>query len=819
MEKVSMVDLVLSKEYVVTQSSIEEVVEEIRSGFDKGYESNRIEVNTKNYRIVKKSFEDSIEKEEDIKKKNQLKKQLVDIKNRDFKAVIVGALFNNPNSRKADNISQITGLYSIDFDHVDNLEHYMELLTNDQHTLVAYISPSGNGIKMFVRFKKDYIDDIKKNITYTKEQVFQYLKKYYFDNYGLVVDEQTKDINRCSFICHDPNVKYNPSAVTFDIQPDLTKLKITKKFIDTKQVKIDVVDRIYEILFTNNIELKDFLAKSFNNDGNNYNNWILFGWFLCSIYKYDNQIISQFHKFSQLDINDYNVDGCEKQIYSLISSFNDESKNYKLYLYMLVKYAKDRLGLELSNEENKVIKVEQNFIRDWFNENIKVKIDEITGVKSITFSFKDSIDDINWVDEQITDYVLNSVYTITKSIFQGITKTDIIAYLFNGNIGKTNTFLDYLESIKTEDNKYINEFIDWLVIKDPLPDVSMKDMYIKNWILGTFSNVFEEDNRYKRFLVIKGAQDVGKTTLVRNILLKNFRKYMTQDFHFSSFSDNKDDLMKLRKYPFIFDDELKASNNRSMETIKKISSQDSISYRDPYGTETNSHKVVSSFIACTNEDEMFSDLTGGVRFLVLELSGVIMYDEYYKKFTNEYMDKVWGFMYNEYKKGERWYKGKYEIDHKLHNLVAETNRIINIDEIYLRDCVKKDPDNIMTIPSILEIMKDIYPSHNFTSGYRNINISKILKKIGIERKRTEKGFSYYCRISNIDDVKNIIKKDDDNVVKRFFPNGEELVFKGYTTDKLNDGNNEEVSKIWYDKRQKNNLEEKINEKMKKGFGG
>jgi hypothetical protein len=815
MEKVSMVDLVLSKEYVVTQSSIEEVVEEIRTGIDKHYESDRIKQKTISYRLIKESFEEAIEKELDVKKKNQLKKQLVDIKNKDFKAVIVGTLFNNPNSRKADNISQITGLYSVDFDNVDDIQDKLNNLNTDKHTLVSYISPSGKGIKMFVSYKKDYIDDIKKGVKFAKEQVFEYLKKYYYQNYSLEIDEQTKDINRCSFVCWDPNVKYNPSAVTFDIEPDLTKLKIKKKFIDTKQVRIDVVDRIYNILHSNNIELKEFLSKAFNNDGNNYNNWILFGWFLCSIYKEDDNVKSEFHKFSQLDVNDYNEDGCEKQILSLISSFDEESKNYKLYLYMLVKYAKDRLGLELSNDENKIIRVENNFIRDWFYENIKVKVDSITGMKSISFSFKDNIDDINWVDEQITDYILNSVYIITKSIFQGITKSDISAYLYNGNIGKTNTFLDYLESIRTDDDKYINELIDWLVISDPLPDVSMKHMYIKNWILGTFSNVFEED-RYKRFLVIKGAQDVGKTNFVRNILLKNFKNYMTQDFHFSSFSENKDDLMKLRKYPFIFDDELKASNNRSMETIKKISSQDSISYRDPYGTETNSHKVISSFIACTNEDEMFNDLTGGVRFLVLELTGLIMYDDYHHKFTNEYMDKVWGFMYNEFKKGERWNKGKYEINHKLHNLVAETNRIINLDEIYLRDCVKPDPNKLMSIPSILERMKELYPSHNFSGGYRNINISKILNKLGIMRKRNEKGFSYYCRISNIDDVETILMEDEE--VKRFFPNGEEVVFKGFKeSEDLTDVKNEEVSNLWLGKQQCNDLEENIKRKMKKGF--
>ncbi len=147
-------------------------------------------------------------------------------------------------SRKADDIYSYSGIVSIDLDDIDTAaatapapaaapsSHQLYPLPSDlsdgahQHidTLkrilfedhflkpaFIFISPSGNGLKLFIRIKNadsSYHGDY-----------FTAISLYLFQHYNLTADPACRDIVRACFLCHDPEAFYSGSG--FVLSDDL----------------------------------------------------------------------------------------------------------------------------------------------------------------------------------------------------------------------------------------------------------------------------------------------------------------------------------------------------------------------------------------------------------------------------------------------------------------------------------------------------------------------------------------------------------------------------------------------------------------------
>lgn len=98
-----------------------------------------------------------------------------------------------------------------DLDHIpaDKLEETKNLLATDPHTVLAFISPSGLGIKVLVRViagKEDHAT------------AFHDVCHYFDQLTGLEGDPTGKDLARLCFYSYDPKACYNPQAKPFELQ-------------------------------------------------------------------------------------------------------------------------------------------------------------------------------------------------------------------------------------------------------------------------------------------------------------------------------------------------------------------------------------------------------------------------------------------------------------------------------------------------------------------------------------------------------------------------------------------------------------------------
>lgn len=96
-----------------------------------------------------------------------------------------------------------SGLLTVDFDHVEDLDLLKEHLLKDEYfeTELMFLSPSGDGLKWVVPI------DLTKA---THQDYFKSISNYILHTYQIKIDPSGKDISRACFLPHDAGIYINP---------------------------------------------------------------------------------------------------------------------------------------------------------------------------------------------------------------------------------------------------------------------------------------------------------------------------------------------------------------------------------------------------------------------------------------------------------------------------------------------------------------------------------------------------------------------------------------------------------------------------------
>ncbi|MBR4997600.1 MAG: hypothetical protein IKY84_07050, partial [Bacteroidaceae bacterium] len=160
----------------------------------------------------------------------------------------VAVLFSGGKQQK--HIVAYTGLSIVDLDHIpkENIPSVLEKVRGDEHTLLAYTTISGEGVRVLTRYEAPLLSPQPKvdarrgqsqggkiptamtgplpigggweGAAFYK-QAFLTINEYYKRLTGCDYDEKCKNATRISGMAHDPEVYYNPDAVTIVV--DTTK--------------------------------------------------------------------------------------------------------------------------------------------------------------------------------------------------------------------------------------------------------------------------------------------------------------------------------------------------------------------------------------------------------------------------------------------------------------------------------------------------------------------------------------------------------------------------------------------------------------------
>ena len=136
----------------------------------------------------------------------------------------VCAVFNPP-YRKTENFAYAE-YFVLDLDHIsageNSLKSVRESVQKDPHVLLAFTSPSGDGLKLMFKLKERCWDSGIYSLFY-KAFSRSFAARH---NLSGIIDSRTSDVCRACFISIDPEVYFNPQAEPVD----------TKDYLDTDDV-------------------------------------------------------------------------------------------------------------------------------------------------------------------------------------------------------------------------------------------------------------------------------------------------------------------------------------------------------------------------------------------------------------------------------------------------------------------------------------------------------------------------------------------------------------------------------------------------------
>lgn len=112
--------------------------------------------------------------------------------------------------RQTANIKALSGLMCFDFDHIDNPEPLKDKLSKEESIQLIFTSPGGEGLKVV-------LTDPMECDTY--EDQYKVLAQYFLKKYNLIADN-TSDISRACFLCHDPKAWLRSKQPYFETLKD-----------------------------------------------------------------------------------------------------------------------------------------------------------------------------------------------------------------------------------------------------------------------------------------------------------------------------------------------------------------------------------------------------------------------------------------------------------------------------------------------------------------------------------------------------------------------------------------------------------------------
>jgi predicted P-loop ATPase len=600
-------------------------------------------------------------------------------------AVTISGLF--PENRKISEMQKHSGFICIDCDFKDNEDILTKIssLQKDEYINAIHKSVSGKGIALYFKIKAN------KHI-----ESFQAISDYLANEYKIIIDQACKDVSRLRFISYDPEIYVNQKSKTWST------------FIDKKNI---IPDNFNPVFDENDIS---FCIKQIKDKGidltSNYADWIKIGFAFVNEFK--NSGRDYFHAVSS-NYAHYSHEKTNKKYDSLLKSNNSgitigtffhlckqngiaikTEKTKKIENIAKVRRksigknggCKDEITARLDTEKylqnfenihpddaknilDKVFSLDAKALNEKTEESELLQVIEFINSLDVKYNEVTKKTEIN--GEDITDYMLNSVYITSKEVFQKtkISKELIGTILESDRIKSYNPFFDFIEKnshIKGEGTML--RLIDAFTLKDENYQEITKE-YILKWLISIIASIHGTYSLLT--LVLIGDQGTNKTNFFRWLLPAELQKYYAEQ----KLDEGKDSEILMSEKLIIIDDEFGGKSKKEATKFKEISSKDKITHRKAYGRYTQDFKRIAVLGGTSNEIEIIVDYTGNRRILPVHIQNIDMNKLREIDNTELFME-----MYHTWKKlGDKaWMLTKADIERL--DIVSKDNQEKTIEE-------------------------------------------------------------------------------------------------------------------------------------------
>ena len=650
----------------------------------------------------------------------------------------VPCLFEGGKGRS--NIRQLTGMSLVDFDHAIGSEERgvkseesisdgewkafvakeLNILKRkaiaDPHTLLCYITMSGNGLRVIFTYEiapefsgvpKDE-EEVKKFEAYY-QQAFYAGNAYYEKLLGTKADMQCKNITRLSGLAHDPEVFLRPQS---EVIPFTAEEISTAATAYVKQSKEDKQMQRIQTYFDTLIAPQLAKAKIEFRSGS-HNDYVMRVGYKLAERRFSKKVALRWamQKFGK-DYSD-----TEQVINSCFANASPRGKQG---------------GGGDNRGDSKTATVEE--IKSFLDGHISLRFNEITSRVEYKIP-ADNTDTHRFMP--VNDRIVNSLWSQMSTITR-VNIQDMYRVIESDYVPVFNPFKEYLNNLsKPGEQDYIRELAQTVRVKGGEQEQKLWHLYLKKWLVGMVASWISEDVVNNVILVLIGEQGAYKTTWFNYLLPPPLKQYFYTKTNANRMS--KDDILTLAQYALVCCEELDTMRPAELNQLKAAVTMPSIDERAAYAHYHEHRKHIASFCGTGNNTQFLSDPTGNRRWLPFEVESILSPREHPFHYEGIYAQAL-----SLYTSGFQYWFTKEEIQElNRHNKQFETPHLEHeLVDLYFRRPIDSELGEFISVARALQMI-----SNGISQKLSAVNVGRAFSDLGFKRVRTNssRGFIVVCR--------------------------------------------------------------------------
>ena len=638
----------------------------------------------------------------------------------------VPCLFEGGKGRS--NIRQLTGMSLVDFDHVfptdgtadkadtTALHELKAKIIADPHTLMSYITMSGNGLRIIFTYEiapefsgvpKDE-EEVKKFEAYY-QQAFYAGNAYYEKLLGAKADMQCKNITRLSGLAHDPEVFLRPQS---EVIPFTAEEISTAATAYVKQSKEDKQMQRIQTYFDTLIAPQLAKAKIEFRSGS-HNDYVMRVGYKLAERRFSKKVALRWamQKFGK-DYSD-----TEQVINSCFANASPHGKQG---------------GGGNNRGDSKTATVAE--IKSFLDGHISLRFNEITSRVEYEIP-ADNTDAHRFMP--VNDRIVNSLWSQMSTITR-VNIQDMYRVIESDYVPVFNPFKEYLNNLsKPGEQDYIRELAQTVRVKGGEQEQKLWHLYLKKWLVGMVASWLSEDVVNNVILVLIGEQGAYKTTWFNYLLPPPLKQYFYTKTNANRMS--KDDILTLAQYALVCCEELDTMRPAELNQLKAAVTMPSIDERAAYAHYHEHRKHIASFCGTGNNTQFLSAPTGNRRWLPFEVESILSPREHPFHYEGIYAQAL-----SLYTSGFQYWFTKEEIQElNRHNKQFETPHLEHeLVDLYFRRPIDSELGEFISVARALQMI-----SNGISQKLSAVNVGRAFSDLGFKRVRTNssRGFIVVCR--------------------------------------------------------------------------
>ena len=695
----------------------------------------------------------------------------------------VPCLFEGGKGRS--NIRQLTGMSLVDFDHVvPNTNDFSKVNTNrtnytnkvttlaemkakiiaDPHTLMSYITMSGNGLRVIFTYEiapefsgvpKDE-EEVKKFEAYY-QQAFYAGNAYYEKLLGVKADMQCKNITRLSGLAYDPDVFLRPEAEVIPFTAEEISTAATAYAKQSKEDKqMQRIQTYFDTLIAPQLAKDNIVFRS-----GSLNDYVMRVGYKLAERRFSKKVALRWamQKFGK----DY--PDTEQVITSCFANASPHGKQgggggnrkvasvdeIKSFLdgHVSLRFNEITSRVEyLSHTEEKFKSHTDDIFKSHTDSTDLTDVETVLINDSISSEGAKSVGSVRSVCQKeipvwtpINDRKVNSLWSKMSEVTR-VNKQDLYSIIESDYVPVFNPFTEYLSGLEKRSHTDLTDLTDaeTVLINDSISSEGAKSVRsVRSVCQNKSPSVGEKD--YIRELAatirVKGGEQeqmlwyrylkkwlVGMVAswlsddVVNNVILVLIGEqgaYKTTWFYYllppplkqyfytktNANRMSKDDILTLAQYALVCCEELDTMRPAELNQLKAAVTMPSIDERAAYAHYHEHRKHIASFCGTGNNTQFLSDPTGNRRWLPFEVESIVSPRDHPFHYEGIYAQAL-----ALYKSGFQYWFTKEEIQElNHHNRQFETPHLEReLVSLYFRIPMESENGMFMTSARAIQII-------------------------------------------------------------------------------------------------------------------